>query len=368
MAGNLPQEHTTLDFKAHRVVWGWREGHALQDELRTTGVRRFLLLASSERAEQRFREISQDTVTDLQGGSFARVVPHVPQASVALVMTEVRRSGADGLVAFGGGSALDTAKAISHDTELPIIAIPTNFSGSEVTWNYGLTVNGVKQTVRNPAVLPRSTIYDGSLVCSLPLPTAICSGVNAVAHAVEALYAPQANPLTQAIAQTGIARMIAGLRAWAASGADERVGAQCLSGAWLCGEALAQVGMGLHHRICHTLGGTYGLPHAAAHTTLLPYLIDWNTGYTPVLHCLNELFDGNSFATSLAEFSVRHGAPASLRDLGLPSDQIANVARLACESPIANPRPVSVDEIEALLWCAYRGDLVKPGQSHSGSI
>lgn len=368
MEDSIGHRHFALDLKAHRVVWGWDGGNTLKNELRIANIRRFLLVVSSGRAEQQFYAIASDTVKDLCAGSFTGVVQHVRQASVEHALGALTHYSADGLVAFGGGSVLDTAKAAGHRTGLPVIAVPTNFSGSEVTWNYGLTVDGVKETVRSPNVLPRAAIYDGNLVATLPLSTAICSGVNSIAHAVEALYAAESNPFTQAIAEAGIARMVSGLRAWAKSGANQQVGQACLSGAWLCGEALSQVGMGLHHRICHILGGAYGLPHAATHTIMLPYLIDWNLKYAPVLEHLNALFDDRPFAASLAAFAVAHGAPASLQDIGLSAGQITNVARKALESHVANPRPCTIDDIEALLRRAYRGDLCTAGKATNGSI
>ncbi|CAE6809423.1 maleylacetate reductase [Paraburkholderia haematera] len=357
MADSTKSADFALDLRGHRIVWSRAIVDVLADEISAAGIQRFLLISSDELARH-FDAVGGNDAKRLSGGRFTDVVPHVPEASVVGAVEAARNCDADGLLVFGGGSSLDTAKAVSDRLGLPIIAIPTNFSGSEVTWNFGLTANGVKHTVRNPAVLPKTIIYDHSLLGSLPLDVAVCSGINAVAHAIEALYAPQANPLTQSLAETGIRKMVAGLQELAASkGQSDQAAVLCLTGSWLCGEVLSQVGMGLHHRICHVLGGTFGLPHAQTHTVLLPYSVDWNFDHAAALAQLSGLFPGRSLARGLAELSIRLGAPPTLKSLGLTTAQIPAVARLVLETPVANPRPVAVGDVHAILAQAYAGDL-----------
>ncbi|WP_233836699.1 maleylacetate reductase [Paraburkholderia sp. ZP32-5] len=357
MADSASAANFAIDLFEHRIVWCSPFAEVLADELTSVGIRRFLLLSSEELA-RRFDAVAGDAVQRLIADRFTGIVSHVPEASVINATDAARNCDADGLLAFGGGSSLDTAKAVSDRLGLPIIAVPTNFSGSEVTWNFGLTANGAKQTVRNPAVLPKTVIYDHSLLRSLPLDVAVCSGINAVAHAIEALYAPQANPLTHALAETGIRKMIGGLREWAASQQSSDHAAQlCLTGSWLCGEVLSQVGMGLHHRICHVLGGAFGLPHAQTHTVLLPYSVEWNFDHAAALAPLADLFPEQTFAGGLAGFSALHGAPRSLRELGLTIEQIPEVAQKVLETPVANPRPVNTCDVRALLTRAYTGAL-----------
>jgi maleylacetate reductase len=207
-------------------------------------------------------------------------------------------------------------------------------------------------------------IYDPSMLLTLPKGVVVCSGINAIAHAVEALYSPQINPLTQALAETGIRKMIGGLKGLLAEAegdddgvAREQAAAQCFSGAWLCGEALSQVGMGIHHRISHLLGGTYGLPHSDAHTVMLPYSIALNAAHVPALAALADLFPGKPLALGLAEFAIAHGAPRSLEALGFSSNDIADAAALALRTPVANPRPIALGDVEAMLRHAHAGDL-----------
>jgi maleylacetate reductase len=347
-----------LEILRHRVVAGSALADVLSDELGKVGIRRYMLITMAGLSE-RYEELAGPQAIGKMAGRFVDVIPHVPEETVVAAVSTVRSCTADGLVVFGGGSSLDTAKAVSDRLRLPIVAIPTNFSGSEVTWNYGLTVDGVKQTMRNPAVLPSVVIYDYALLSTLPSAVAICSGINAVAHAIEALYAPQANPLTHSLAETGIRKMIGGLQANRdAHGMSLVAAASCLAGSWLCGEVLSQVGMGIHHRICHVLGGTFKLPHAEVHTVLLPYVIAWNYEASPALAALADLFPGKTLAQGLAEFAVRNGAPGALKAVGLRPDDIPKVAQLALASPVSSPRAASVPDIEAILTRAFSGELV----------
>jgi alcohol dehydrogenase class IV len=198
---------------------------------------------------------------------------HVPIEVAQKAIAEASRLGADCVVAGGGGSTIGLAKAIALHAALPILAVPTTYAGSEMTPIYGLTESGVKRIGRDPRVLPKTVIYDPLLTLDLPLPMSISSGFNAIAHAVEALYAENANPVTRLMAEEGIRALARGLSAVKAnpSGIDSR--SDCLYGAWLCGAVLGMSNMALHHKLCHVLGGTWNLPHAETHTVILPHVI-----------------------------------------------------------------------------------------------
>jgi maleylacetate reductase len=348
-----------VELREHRVVFGAPMADVLAAELEALNISRFVLVSSPNLAK-RFDKLAGSAAKQRLAAQFTGVVPHVPAHTVAQATAVARESKADGLVAFGGGTAIDTAKGVANELGLPILAIPTNFSGSEVTWVFGVTADGVKVPKYNRNVLPRAVIYDPSMLLTLPKGVVVCSGINAIAHAVEALYSPQINPLTQALAETGIRKMIGGLKGLLADvdeGAREQAAAQCFSGAWLCGEALSQVGMGIHHRISHLLGGTYGLPHSDAHTVMLPYSIALNVGHVPALAALSDLFPGKPLALGLAEFAIAHGAPRSLEALGFSSNDIADAAALVLRTPVANPRPIAIGDVEAMLRHAHAGDL-----------
>lgn len=352
MTQTFPPHFAVLQGR-HHVTFGEPAGAVLERVLREREHTKFLLIASS-RSTQTFEAMVSAEVVGRCAGRFTSAEPHVPAAVARRAADLATTCGADSIVAFGGGTALDTAKAVAHWLGLPIIAIPTSLSGSEVTRNFGLTVDGVKRTIIDEKVLPQAAIYDPALLASLPARTAVCSGVNAIAHAIEALYAVNANPMTCAIATAGIREVIGGLRVWEQGGTAQW---RCLAGAWLCGEVLAQVGMGLHHRICHVLGGTYGVAHAQAHTIVLPYVVDFNAAYVPAFSALADLFAEESFGRGLALTARALGAPRSLQELGFDAARIPDAVRLCLASPLHNPRSVGPIDIENILEQAHAGAL-----------
>ena len=192
-----------------------------------------------------------------------------------------RSRGADCAVAVGGGSTVGLGKAIALESSLPILAIPTTYAGSEMTPIYGVTENGLKRTGTDPRVLPRTVLYDPQLSLSLPVDLSVASGINAMAHAAEGLYAVDANPVMSLMAEEGIAALARGLPGLRRDAADPRARGDALYGAWLCGTVLGNVGMALHHKLCHTLGGSFNLPHAQTHAIILPHALAYNTAAAP---------------------------------------------------------------------------------------
>jgi maleylacetate reductase len=338
--------------RSHRVIFGQGVQDVLRSEIASGALGAYALIATSGMA-RRFEGLVTKDVLASCASTFSSAVPHVPEDVARRALDTVRTCGATHILAFGGGSSLDTAKAVSHGLRLPIIAVPTNFSGSEVTWNFGLTSNGVKRTVFDPDVLPKTVIYDPALLSTLVPQAAACSGMNAIAHAIEGLYATNANPLSCAAAFAGIRSLVSGLRA--RQGGEPYADARCFAGSWLCGEVLSQVGMGLHHRICHVLGGTFGLPHAASHAVILPHVIDFNYDSAPALAALCDLFGRQSLAAGLATFSRHLGVSQSLCELGLPEREIARAARLTLVAPLSNPRSVTVADVQDILGKAFVG-------------
>lgn len=341
--------------RTHQVIFGEPLVEVLRRELPRYESGNYFLL-TTEGMGRRFEALVPQDIRERCIGRFPEAVPHVPREVARRACERIVATNAKLILAVGGGSAIDTAKAAAHELAVPIVAVPTNFSGSEVTYNFGLTTDGVKQTVIDPKVLPQTVIYDPAMLSSLADEVATCSGINAIAHAIEAMYAANANPMTSAIAEAGIRNLVAGLEARHRQRSAD-ANARCLMGAWLCGEVLAQVGMGLHHRMCHVLGGTYGLPHAQVHTLMLPYSIEFNYDFAPALRSLVDLFSPDSLASGLASFSRRLGAPADLRALGFRHDDLAQAARLALGTPLSNPRPVEQADVERILTKALSGAL-----------
>ncbi len=341
-----------------RVVFSAGSLDTLPAELDRLGCKRALLLATSRRGQV-------DAIVKRLGsraaGVYDKAIMHVPIETARDAREQARRLHADVTVAVGGGSTIGLAKAIALESGLPVVAIPTTFSGSEMTPIWGLTEGGVKRTGRDPKVLPRVVIYDPTLTLTLPPAIAGPSGMNAIAHCVEALYAENANPIVSLMAEEGIRALAESLPKVVSPAADLEARTTALYGAWLAGACLGSVGMALHHKLCHTLGGSFKLPHAQTHTIILPYATAYNFAAAPaamqrISHALGST--GNP-ATALYELARRLRAPAALKEIGMSADDLDRAAHLATQNPYYNPRPVTLDGIRALLEEAFHG--IPPG-------
>jgi alcohol dehydrogenase class IV len=276
-------------------------------------------------------------------------------------------AGVDLLVCVGGGSAVGLAKAVALTTRLPIVAVPTTYAGSEATPMWGLTRDRHKTTGQDPVVLPGTVIYDSELTLSLPVGLSVASGFNALAHCVDSMWAPATDPISQALALEGIRALSQGLPKVVADPRGLEGRDECLYGAYLSAVSFASSGSGLHHKICHVLGGTFNLPHAQTHAIVLPHVLAYNAPAVPgvavrVAQALGgRAAPGDDPATAasdaLARLGEAVGAPLALRDLGLPLAGIPDaVARVYDVVPPSNPRPVTRQSLEALLRAAWAGD------------
>jgi maleylacetate reductase len=277
---------------------------------------------------------------------------HVPVEVAARAREAAAELGADGCVAAGGGSTIGLGKAIALEHGLPVVAVPTTYAGSEMTPIWGLTENGRKRTGRDPAVLPRSVVYDPELTLTLPVALSVTSGFNAMAHAVEGLYAPDASPIISLMAREGAQALIEALPNVAARPTDLAARTRAQYGAWLCGAVLGATTMSLHHKLCHVLGGTFDLPHAEVHTVVLPHVVAFNATAALVLGAVL----GPDPGGALWDLATKLGAPRSLAELGMPESGVAEVVRQAVASPYANPRPVTADDLTRLVEAARRGE------------
>jgi maleylacetate reductase len=336
-----------------RVVFGAGSLDSLPAELERLGCRRALVVATS-------RTRTDDVVRRLGSrvaGVYDKAVMHVPVETARDARDLARRLDADLSIAVGGGSTIGLAKAIALELGLPILAIPTTFSGSEMTPIWGLTEGGIKRTGRDAKVLPRTVIYDPTLTLTLPPAIAGPSGMNAIAHCVEALYAENANPVVSLMAEEGIRALAESLPTITAKPGNLEAYATALYGAWLAGACLGSVGMALHHKLCHTLGGTFNLPHAETHTVILPYAIAYNESAAPAAmqRVSRALGGATTPAIALYDLARRLDAPRALRDIGVQATDLDRVAELATQNPYYNPRPVTREGVRALLEQAFHG-------------
>ena len=338
----------------HRVIFGEGAFDRLPDEVDRLGLSKLLVLSTPGQArlgEEAARRLGRRAV-----GLYPHAKMHVPVEIAEAARAEARRLGADGAVAIGGGSTIGLGKAIALESGLPIVAIPTTYAGSEMTSIYGLTQGGAKQTGRDAKVLPRAVIYDPLLTLGLPVKVSGPSGMNAIAHCVEALYAENANPVISLMAEEGIGALARSLTRIAADPGDRGARGDALYGAWLAGISLGSVGMALHHKLCHTLGGSFNLPHAETHTIVLPHAAAYNSSAAPsAMKRIAEALGTKEAAGGLYDLAAAIGAPLALRDIGLKEQHLDQAAEIATRNPYYNPRPISREGIRALLDDAFHG-------------
>ncbi len=337
-----------------RVLFGPDRLDSLGDEIVRLGAGRAFVLTTPEQAGEADRIVQR--IGALACGSFCGARMHTPVDVTEAAMATVADAGADCLIAIGGGSTIGLAKAIALRTDLPQIAIPTTYAGSEATPILGQTENGVKTTQTSPRVLPEVILYDVNLTLGLPAAMSAVSGTNAIAHAVEGLYSEQANPIISLIAQEGIRALASALPRINAAPLDVSARSGALYGAWLCGTTLGAVGMALHHKLCHALGGTFDLPHAQTHAVILPHALAYNAPFAvDAVARIGTALGRPDAAMALYGLNRSLGAPTSLRELGMPQTGLEKVIELTFAKPYWNPAPLDEARLRTLLERAWEG-------------
>ena len=342
------------------VVFGKGTLSQLPDVIRNQGGKRALLLSTPEQAAQA-EALGKSPMGKSQGqlaaAYFHEATMHTPVEVTERAMQVVAAEAIDVVVAFGGGSTIGLGKAIALRTGIPLIAIPTTYAGSEMTPIIGQTENGRKTTTRSMKVLPRAVIYDVDLTLSLPPGLSGRSGINAIAHAAEGLYAKDTNPIMQLIAEEGIRALAQALPVICQQPNDEDARAEALYGAWLCGFVLGTVGMALHHKLCHTLGGRFDLPHADTHTIVLPHAIAYNAPAIPdAMVRLRRALKAEEPAQALFDLGRSVDAPSGLKDIGMPESGVPIAVKDALENAYWNPRPLEADSLAVMLKRAWAGE------------
>jgi maleylacetate reductase len=346
-----PFSYTGLPSK---VLFGFGTLDQVAEQMRAHGCSRALILSTPQQIDAA-RALGA-RLGALSVGVFGEAAMHTPVEVTQRALEVVRDCGADCTVALGGGSTTGLGKAIALRTDLLQIVVPTTYAGSEATPILGETKDGLKTTQRSPKILPEVIIYDVELTLTLPVGLSATSGINAIAHAVEGLYTQDSNPIVSLIAEEGIRAMAAALPVIARDPHDRDARSDALYGAWACGVVLGSVGMALHHKLCHTLGGTFDLPHAETHTVVLPHAAAYNAAAAPEAMARVARALGVADAPrGLYDLARSLGAPTSLQALGMPQSGLDRAADLAAANPYWNPRPIEREAIRALLDDAFFG-------------
>ncbi|WP_337269422.1 maleylacetate reductase [Oryzifoliimicrobium ureilyticus] len=338
-----------------RVIFGSGTISRLGDEANRLGVHRVLVLSTPEQAGHA-EEIARH-LGDRVAGIYSKATMHTPVEITSDAMQVVETVGADAVISIGGGSTTGLGKAIAFRTDLPQIVVPTTYAGSEATPILGETENGRKVTKSDARILPEVIVYDVDLTLTLPVSMSVTSGLNALAHAVEALYARETNPIISLLAEQGIAAFAQALPSIAKDPGDRQARTKGLYGAWLCGVCLGSVGMALHHKLCHTLGGMFNLPHAPMHTAVLPHAVAYNASAAPTaMATIAKALGANDAATGLYDLASSLGASMQLKSMGMPADGVEAAVEQAMSNAYWNPRPLEKAGLRHLLSNAYEGE------------
>jgi maleylacetate reductase len=339
-----------------RIMFGAGTRKCIRDEARLAGITRAMVVSTpghAARADELAALLGDCCRTRFSGARMHTPVPVTEEAVACAAQHDI-----DGIVAVGGGSAIGLAKAIALRTDIIQLVLPTTYAGSEMTDIVGQTAGGAKQTVRDPKILPEVVVYDVELTSTLPAIMSVTSGMNAMAHAIEGLYAENTNPLVAMIAEEGARALASALPRVSRAPDDMPARSEALYGAWLCGTVLGATSMALHHKLCHVLGGTFDLPHAQTHAVLLPHTIAYNAPAAPaaIARAARALgVDVCDVPSRLFDLVRDAGAPVSLLALGLPGDALERAADLALSNPYWNPRPLERDGMRRLLDHAWHG-------------
>ncbi len=346
-----PFDYTALP---GRVIFGRGTLVRVPEVVAGLGGMRALVLSTTQQVD--VGESVLDLLGDLGAGLFSGATMHTPVEVTRQALAYARQVNADCIVSVGGGSTIGLGKALALRTEMPQVVVPTTYAGSEATPILGQTENGVKTTQRGHAILPEAIIYDVDLTLTLPPAMTVTSGINAVAHAVEGLYAKDANPVISLVAEDGIRALVSAIPRIVVHPGDIEARSDALYGAWACGVTLGVMGMSLHHKLCHTLGGTFDLPHAETHTVILPHAMSYNAKAAP--HAMARV--ARAMGVDVAPWGMWNlakslGAPISLAQLGMPREGIEQALQLVMANPYWNPAPLDENRLRALLEAAWEG-------------
>jgi maleylacetate reductase len=335
-----------------RVVFGAGSIAQLPAEVERLGAKRPLLLSTPGRVDM-VATVSRNLPV---AGVFDKVVMHTPIEAANQARDLARQLKADCCIAVGGGSTIGFGKAIALTSGLPVLAVPTTYSGSEMTTIWGISEGGAKRTGRDPKVLPRTVIYDPELTLDLPAPVSAASGMNAIAHCVEALYASDGNPIVSLMAEEGIRALAGALPKVVSNPGDVEARSDALYGAWLAGCTISTTSVALHHKLCHVLGGSFNLPHAETHAIVLPHAVRYNHDAAPdAMARIQRAIQARDAASGIWDLEKSLGLPMRLADIGMKEADLERAARIASEAPYPNPRKVEYGAVLQLLRSAYQG-------------
>jgi maleylacetate reductase len=343
-----------VDGPRQRVVFGWGRLDSLSEECDRLAAGRILMI--SERSTKSLAAAADALLGERIVARIDAVRPHVPSDEAEDARRLARASSVDTVITIGGGSATGLGKVVALESDVAIVSVPTTYAGSEMTAVHGLTVAGRKRTGSDARVLPRVVLYDPALTTSLPPRVTATSGMNAMAHCVEGLYAASVDAETRRSAELGLEMLAGALPVCVDRPGDRAARTAALHAAYLAGRVIATAGMAIHHRICHVLGGSFGLAHGDANAVMLPHVVAYNAPAAPeALATVARAVGCDDASTGLYDLLVRMGAPLSLKELGMARSDLTDAARMVLETDFYNPRPATLADVTAILERAWEG-------------
>jgi maleylacetate reductase len=359
---------------AQRVHFGAGALELLPAILRDLGARRVLVISTTGRLASPDGERLVARLDRVVSSTFGGVRSHVPASAVQAAVLQARRDGVDAIVSFGGGSCMDMGKAVSYFVEqeagtpgasytdrpaLIHVAVPTTYSGAEVTPFFGVTDERTraKSGGGGPTTAPVAAVYDPLVTLSTPRRVSAETAMNALAHCVEVTYATRRSPEAEAIALAAADRIVRWLPAVVDEPDDVEARAGLLEGSSLAGRALENASMGVHHGLAQLLGARADISHGLANALILAPSIRFNAEIVPaeLARIGAVLGDPADPAAAVARLMARVGLPSTLSEVGVSEADLDAVARLSQASVAvrANPRPVSEEDARAILAAAF---------------
>ena len=369
--------------RVERIIAGAGAIGKLAEEIDRVGGTRALVVISPSVARTFLLERIKSSLGARCAAIFDAVKQHSPTDSIAHAVERARDARVDALVSAGGGSAIDTAKGVAAllaeggalpsfgvrftppnkkevppmpAPKLPHIAIPTTLSGGEYSYSAGISEGGKKYIVADPKLAPRTVLLDPEAAATAPGRLLAASGMNALAHCVEAVYSTETQPMTEAYCLRGIGLIARYLPRAVEDARDLEALSNVQVAACLSGMGVYSAWTGIHHAIVHVVGGRYKAPHAEIHALMLPYAMRWNLDATIEAHARMareigiEAADQAALAAAVPEYvygmNRRMRLPLKLRDLGVPRDGLKQLAVDALDdySIHTNPKPVTAAE------------------------
>lgn len=375
---------------AQEVIFGHVALTRMGEALKHVGWQRLMLCTSRSMRSNGHAAAVEAVLGGRLVATFDQVRPHVQDVQLDELLSIAEAGNVDAVIGLGGGSPIGMAKAVSYTLEerragrphsapspmaqpmIPVVAIPTTYAGSEMTAVFGVTHGRDavprKVTTYDPKIAPKLVVYDPALTLDVPPELTASSGINALAHCFEALYSITRHPLSTAAALTGVNKITGSLLRCFQDGGNLEARTEMLVGAHLAGLALASVAMGLHHGLCHVLGGAAGVPHGIANAIILPHAIRFNADAAadellPAAEAMGILADDHRPTQVMDELAERVSGlvgkmklPQRLREVGIKQADLKRLAQLAFQNQTVQNNPKRIDapeQIEGLLETAW---------------